>query len=1344
MKKSASLFRKSITTKLLAVNVLICIAFGLVTIVAYFSFGHIKNQLKEIFAQEVSQIVDNAHLGRELARVLADTNLLISTFYGKKEEFLKSRGEYLVAKTTSLITKSTDARLGNALNGFAQKVRRVLEQCGTVNLMRREIETTVQKLDATLTSLRETISAKIFDLALEGEDTSGMKQMSVLVPGYLETLLRMNVRFNSLGLEYFESPAEEEGHPIFTLAEDIHSRLQTLTASEEDIANYGKQLMADVLKYKESVLLFHEAAAELRVRRDQMDTEREVLLTMMADIDGSIAKATEEAAEVLAKQISGSTTGSLLIFFGTLPTVLFAFFMSRSISKSLHRVIRGLQRAFEHVAAASGHILSASQQLSEDTSEQAASLEETSAAIEQMASMTRKNAENASHADHIMKDSDRDIKETSDSIRRLTRFFEEISEASEEARKIIKAIDEIAFQTNLLALNASVEAVRAGQAGAGFAVVANEVRSLAMRTTDAAKNTAVIIENTVRKVRSGSALVSESNEAFTRVETGANQVSELVGEIATASNEQSQGIGQVNGSVTEMDLVVQRNAASAEELAATSRKMNAQAGYMNRFVQELATLVGKEGKEAEKAEITYLFSNLKGDLLGALSAAVMTLPLAVGYGIIVFAPLGPEYAPRAAVTGICSAVFAGFFAAFLGKNAVQITGPKAMLMLVLASVVADLAASPHIPTSADSRYIVIAGLVSVCVFIGGIFQVIIGMFRFGNLIKYIPHPVVAGFTNGIAILLIAKQIGPFLGTDINASFVSILNQTEGIHPLSICVGLITLAAICLSRRFIKAVPASLTGLGAGAFLYHIFAAYTYTSSLGPVIGVICFEWPLPDIFLQLFSAGGIEKVRIFLPDLLIPGLALGLLGSMDTLLSSVTSDNLTGARHNSNRTMIGQGVGNIVASLFGALSAAGSVPRTTANFRAGARTPFSGMMCSFFIFIMMMTLGSIIGNIPIVVIAGILMAVGISMFDKWTINFIRKLKKPVKVKHQREVQINFLIILMVTAVTVGVNLNVAVGISMAAAFALFISKRGKPTTKRKYTGDQFHSKKMRSQEHIEILEQEGQNIVIFELQGPLFFESAENLAKEIEDSMENAAYCILDMKRVNVIDSTGASIILQQIGKSVKKEGKYLLISYLKENRALREFLEITDVVRTLGKKLSFPDTDRALEWAEGHLLACSSQSEKICVEISPEEMNIVKGFTSQELSDFKQKLIRQTYKKGDPVFREGDPGEDLFLLTKGAVTVKIRLPESDRFKRLFTFTPGVIFGEVALLDGKPRSADVWAEEDAEVFRLSLDDFDVLRRQKPEIVIKLLMNIAKEFSRNLRRISNEVRAMEDN
>jgi len=779
---------------------------------------------------------------------------------------------------------------------------------------------------------------------------------------------------------------------------------------------------------------------------------------------------------------------------------------------------------------------------------------------------------------------------------------------------------------------------------------------------------------------------------------------------------------------------------------------------------------------------------------GAISAAIITIPMCIGYGIIVFAPLGTKYAPMASMTGVYSAVFAGFLAAFFGGNPIQITGPKALLMFVQASLVADLVANVNIPADPDVRYIVVVGLASVSVLIAGIFQIIFALLQFGNLTKYVPHPVVAGFTNGIGILLIINQINPLLGLDNNATFMDILNRTAAIQPMTLVVGLVTLGSLYLSKHFIKKIPSSLAGLAVGTALYYLLKIYLPYFELGPLIGTIGFELPRPDVFFQLFHFTELDELKIFLPNLFIVGLVIALLSAMETLLSSVTSDNLTGNRHNSKRELMGQGIGNIVTSFFGSLAAAGSVPRTMANFKAGGRTPLSGMLCSIFIFLIMMVLGPFVGNVPLSVIAGILISVGFSLFDQWTVNFIRKLRNPFK--QQKDVMINFLVNISVTIIMMSVNLISAVGIGIVFASALFVSKMGKSVIKRKYFGDQFHSKKMRSVEHAEILEKEGNKIVVFELHGPIFFGSAENLTKEVESAMEKATYCILDMKRVNEIDTTGANILLQ-LSKNIEKERKHLLITYLRENRSLWEFLKVMDVVEILGRDIFFSDTDRALEWMEDHLLdqvscrevsylsyfftkipirrfassleernsgkhtdsfplndfsflekiwgmpANSWHAAKVCTDIKPEDMNIVQGFTSQELEAFKRKLIRQTYKKGEPVFREGDPGKDLFLLTKGMVTVKIRLPETDRLKRLFTFSPGVIFGEVALLDGKPRSADVWTEDDVEVYRLSIDDFNSLRKEKPEIVIKLLLNIAKEFSRNLRRISNEVRALED-
>jgi methyl-accepting chemotaxis protein len=183
----------------------------------------------------------------------------------------------------------------------------------------------------------------------------------------------------------------------------------------------------------------------------------------------------------------------------------------------------------------------------------------------------------------------------------LTQAMHDISNASEETSKIIKTIDEIAFQTNLLALNAAVEAARAGEAGAGFAVVADEVRNLALRAADAAKNTANLIEDTVVKIHDGGTLVDQTNSSFSAVADSTTKVAELLGEIAAASNEQAQGIEQINTAVVEMDRVTQRNAADSEETAASSQEMGVQSQRMKAMVSELLTLVGGGRQDGNQA-----------------------------------------------------------------------------------------------------------------------------------------------------------------------------------------------------------------------------------------------------------------------------------------------------------------------------------------------------------------------------------------------------------------------------------------------------------------------------------------------------------------------------------------------------------------------------------------------------------------------------------------------------------------------------------------------------------------------------------------------------------------------
>ncbi len=277
------------------------------------------------------------------------------------------------------------------------------------------------------------------------------------------------------------------------------------------------------------------------------------------------------------------------IFLGI--AIFAILWFARSLVLPITQISDGLNQGAEQVATASNEVSSTSQSLAEGTSQQAASIEETSSSMEEMSSMTKKNAENARHADNLMKDANQVVTKANKSMELLILSMEDISKASQETSKIIKTIDEIAFQTNLLALNAAVEAARAGEAGAGFAVVADEVRNLAMRAADAAKNTAEMIEGTVKKVAEGSELVATTNDAFSQVADSSGKVGELVAEITQASNEQSDGIEQVNTNISEMDKVVQQNAANAEESASASEEMNAQAQQLKDYVGELVQLI---------------------------------------------------------------------------------------------------------------------------------------------------------------------------------------------------------------------------------------------------------------------------------------------------------------------------------------------------------------------------------------------------------------------------------------------------------------------------------------------------------------------------------------------------------------------------------------------------------------------------------------------------------------------------------------------------------------------------------------------------------------------------------
>jgi methyl-accepting chemotaxis protein len=278
--------------------------------------------------------------------------------------------------------------------------------------------------------------------------------------------------------------------------------------------------------------------------------------------------------------------GIIMIIFSTLVII--------RINRKLNNITLTLNTAAEQVNDGSGAIANSSNFLAEGASSQAASIEETSSALTELASMTGKNAHNSKQADALMQEAESVVKSTNTSMDNFTASMEDIINASKETSNIIKTIDEIAFQTNLLALNAAVEAARAGEAGAGFAVVADEVRNLALRAADAAQNTSTLIEQTIQNVDKGGALLVSINKEFGSVLDKTRDAVSMIAEIASASEQQSEGISQITNAVRELDKVVQENAALAEESASASEEMNGQAIQLKEIVRDVMTLTGSK------------------------------------------------------------------------------------------------------------------------------------------------------------------------------------------------------------------------------------------------------------------------------------------------------------------------------------------------------------------------------------------------------------------------------------------------------------------------------------------------------------------------------------------------------------------------------------------------------------------------------------------------------------------------------------------------------------------------------------------------------------------------------
>ena len=355
--------------------------------------------------------------------------------------------------------------------------------------------------------------------------------------------------------------------------------------------------------------------------------------------------------------------------------------------------------------------------------------------------------------------------------------------------------------------------------------------------------------------------------------------------------------------------------------------------------------------------------NIRGDVLGGLTAAVVALPLALAFGNAALGPGGAIY-------GLYGAVVVGFLAALFGGTPSQVSGPTGPMSVTVAGVVASLAAV-GVPRDLSAGEIL--PLVMAAVVIGGLFQILFGILRLGKYITLVPYSVVSGFMSGIGVIIITLQIGPLLGISTRGgvleSLSTLINNFEP-NGAAITVAVMTLAIVFLTPRKISQwVPSPLLALLIVTPISIVLFGDSSINRIGTIPeGGLTLSLPDP-------SFGN------FFPIILKAGLVLAVLGAIDSLLTSLVADNISQTRHNSDRELIGQGIGNAVAGIFTGLPGAGATMRTVINVKSGGSTPISGMVHSIVLLIVLVGAGPLAAQIPTALLAGILIKVGLDIID---------------------------------------------------------------------------------------------------------------------------------------------------------------------------------------------------------------------------------------------------------------------------------------------------------------------------------------------------------------------------
>jgi SulP family sulfate permease len=691
-----------------------------------------------------------------------------------------------------------------------------------------------------------------------------------------------------------------------------------------------------------------------------------------------------------------------------------------------------------------------------------------------------------------------------------------------------------------------------------------------------------------------------------------------------------------------------------------------------------------------------------GDLLGGLAGAAVALPQAIGLGVLLFTTMG-QPASSGALAGLLGLLILQFVVGGVGATIGIISAPNGPMTMLLAGVMGTLASN-----GADGETMLAA--LSTILFLTGIFQVLFALLGGTGIVKYIPYPVIAGLVAGVGIQMFFSQAA-LLGKELKGGALPDTPEELFGYVLALLTMVLMLAVPRWSRG---KVPPAVAGLIGGIILYFLLLNLLPVHPRESwVVGVI------PS--LEGLRFGLPTEALGSLPWELIVGAAaaLTLLGTVDSLVTSLVADSKTGCRHSSRGEILAQGTAEIVVGLSGALGGWGTKGATLVATDAGGRR-WAPLVAGTVVLSLLLFAGRIGAYLPVSVLAGIVAMVGLGMVDRNLFTWLRR----------KETRLDGVVALMVVAITLSVSLVMAVGIGMMVAMGLFLYREAKrPIIHRRSTGRDRRSTFRYPEKALELLDRYGEELVMYELRGDLFFGTADRLRRSLEPELAKRRTLILHMRRVDALDLS-AVIVLLQLGRSADRHGCELVYCHLHEGLGFgrkihRAFNEI-DSRYTFDARV-FADGDSAFEYAERKLLREHGYTLDPYRRVPPEANDLFREMSSRQRDRLLALGRSLRFEQGSPIYRAGEMGESLYLLISGEVELRLGL-RGDAYKRVVKYAPGAYFGELAFLEPRIRPADAVA-----VSRVELLEFrhaDLVRLEEKKLA-KLSRALVTRISRNL-------------